>query len=385
MNNPFVIIPLYFLLLFKKPNNNQHEECMTLKAQLEAYRNKINTIDDRILELLSERGEVAKEVWTLKEKHDLEPYVANREKIIHSRLESLNKGPLTNESVRTIFQEIISACLSLERPLKIAYLGPEATFTHQAAIHHFGQSPEFIEIPTIERIFEDVEKKRCDYGVVPVENSNEGSVNRTLDMFIETPLQICAEVSLVVSLYLLGGTDKLEDIENVYSHPQALAQCSRWLANNLPDVPIHPVSSTADASKRAASEPHAAAIASKVTASIYDLAIIREKIEDYAHNVTRFWVIGHLSPDKSGQDMTSIIFALKHQAGALYEAIYPFSEHNINMTKIESRPLKNHPWEYIFFADMEGHVVDKNIQAALKEIETKTSFLKILGSYPRGI
>lgn len=358
---------------------------MTLEAQLEAYRKKINTIDDKVLELISKRGELAKEVWALKEKHDLEPYVANREKVIHQRLESLNKGPLTNESIRTIFQEIISACLSLERPLKIAYLGPEATFTHQAAIHHFGQQPEFVEIPTIEGIFEDVEKKRCDYGVVPVENSNEGSVHRTLDMFIETPLRICAEVSMVVSLYLLGGTDKLNEIKNVYSHPHALAQCSRWLANNLPDVPIHPVSSTAVAAKRAADEPDAAAIASKVTASIYGLNIIREKIEDYAQNITRFWVIGHKSTDKSGHDMTSIMFALKHESGALYEAIYPFSEHSINMTKIESRPLKDHPWEYIFFADMEGHVVEENIQAALKEIEAKSTFLKILGSYPRGI
>jgi chorismate mutase/prephenate dehydratase len=356
---------------------------MSVDDELQEFRKKINSIDNRILDLLSQRGRLAKEVWELKEKHDLDPYAANREKVIHQRLEGLNQGPLPNESIRTIFQEIISACLSLERPLKIAYLGPEATFTHQAALHHFGQSPQFVEVPTIEGIFEDVEKKRCDYGVVPVENSNEGSVDRTLDMFIETPLHICAEVSLVVSLYLLGASDKIDDVENIYSHPQALAQCSRWLANNLPEVPVHSVSSTAVAAKKAALERDAAAIASKVTASIYNLNIIREKIEDYTQNFTRFWVIGHQSPDKSGHDKTSLMFALKHEAGALYEAIYPFSKHRINMTKIESRPLKDHPWEYIFFADMEGHIVDKNIKDALKEIENKASFLKILGSYPR--
>ncbi len=358
---------------------------MTLKAELGAYRKMINAIDDQILDLLSRRGNLAKEVWALKKKHHLEPYVANREKAIHQRLERLNKGPLANESIRTIFQEIISACLSLERPLKIAYLGPEATFTHQAALQHFGQSPQFVEVPTIEGIFADVEKKRCDYGVVPVENSNEGSVDRTLDMFIETPLKICAEVSMVVSLYLLGTSDKIDDIQTIYSHPQALAQCSRWIANNLHEVPVHSVSSTAVAAKKAAREPHAAAIAGKVTASIYDLRIIKEKIEDYTQNFTRFWVVGYQSPAKSGHDKTSILFALKHEAGALYEAIHPFSKHKINMTKIESRPLKDHPWEYIFFADMEGHIADQAIQDGLKEIEKKTNYLKILGSYPRSV
>jgi len=357
---------------------------MDVERKLQIFRKEINDIDDQILDLLSRRGKLAKNVWAYKEQHDLEPYVADREKIIHQRLEQRNPGPISNESIRTIFQEIISACLALERPLKIAYLGPEATFTHQAALHHFGQSPQFVEIPSIEGIFKDVEKKRCDYGVVPVENSNEGSVDRTLDMFIETPLKICAEVSLVVSLYLLGTSKSLDAIKEVYSHPQALAQCSQWLAHNLPEIPVHSVSSTAVAAKKAAQNPHVGAIASKVTASIYGLTIIKEKIEDYTLNFTRFWVIGHQSPDKSGHDKTSIMFALKHEAGALYEAIFPFSKYRINMTKIESRPLKDHPWEYIFFADVEGHQTDEHIKRALEEIGTKTSFLKILGSYPRG-
>lgn len=358
---------------------------MSLEAQLKEYREFINRIDEQILELLSRRGELVKEVWTIKEKHNMEPYVAGREKIIHQRLEALNKGPLSNESIRTIFQEIMSACLSLERPLKIAYLGPEATFTHQAALNHFGQSPQFVEIPTIEGIFSEVEKKHCDYGVVPVENSNEGSVDRTLDMFVETPLRICAEIALVISLYLMSNADRIEDIKIIYSHPQALAQCSRWLANNLPEVPVQSALSTAVAARKAADESGAAAIASKVTASLYKLNIIKEKIEDYVHNYTRFWVIGHRGSDRTGFDKTSIMFAIKHESGALYNAIQPLSQHGINMSKIESRPLKDHPWEYIFFADMAGHAEDPEIQNALKEIRERTNFLKILGSYPRSL
>ncbi|MBW1678774.1 MAG: prephenate dehydratase [Deltaproteobacteria bacterium] len=358
---------------------------MSFDKQLQDLRQKIDRIDDQILDLISQRANLAKKIGIGKQENKVAPYAANREKIIYQRLEKLNKGPLSNEEIRTLFKEIISACLSLEKPLRIAYLGPEATFTHQAALNQFGHSPQFIQIPTIDGIFGEVEKKRCDYGVVPIENSTEGSIYRTLDMFFETPLKICAEISLEVSLYLLSSIEKIEDIQKIYSHPQALAQCSRWLANNLPDIPVHAVSSTAMAAKKAVKEPNVGAIASKVSASIYNLNILKEKIEDYSKNFTRFWVVGHQSPEKSGHDKTSIMFSIKDAVGALYKVIYPFSKYDINMTRIESRPFKERPWEYIFFADVEGHTSNSNLKKSLEEIEKMVNFLKVLGSYPRSV
>ncbi|MBN2468668.1 MAG: prephenate dehydratase [Deltaproteobacteria bacterium] len=358
---------------------------MPTDDQIKEIRDRINRIDEQLLDLISQRARFAAEIGTIKKKHRLQPYAANREKIILTRLEELNSGPLSNEDIHTVFREIIAACLSLEKPLRIAYLGPEATFTHQAALSQFGQSPQFIQIPTIDGIFGEVEKKRCDYGVVPIENSSEGSVYRTLDMFIETPLQICAEIALEISLFLLSAADKIEDIKEIHSHPQALAQCSRWLANNLPDVPIHAASSTAIAAQKASQNPAAAAIASKVAARIYNLNILKEKIEDYPHNFTRFWVIGHKSPDRSGFDKTSFMFSIKDEAGALYEVLRPFSKHSINMTKIESRPAKGKPWEYFFFADVEGHFSDPNLREALQDMQGMVNFIKVIGSYPRSV
>lgn len=356
---------------------------MPFDNELEELRQKINGIDRETVDLISQRADLVRKIGSLKEANQREVYAANREKIILQRLETLNNGPLSNENLKAIFREIISACLSLEKPLRIAYLGPEATFTHQAALSQFGQAPQYIQIPTIDGIFGEVEQRRCDYGVVPIENSTEGSIYRTLDMFVETPLQICAEIALGVSLYLLSASDRIEDIKTIYSHPQALAQCSRWLANNLPDVPVHSVSSTAHAAKKTASEPNSGAIASKVSASMYDLNILKERIEDYSENYTRFWVIGHKAPAESGYDKTSIMFSIKDEVGALYKILYPFSDHGVNMTKIESRPFKERPWEYFFFVDVEGHMNDGNLKDAVKEIEKLVSFIKILGSYPR--
>jgi chorismate mutase/prephenate dehydratase len=356
---------------------------MAFDKHLQDLRKKINQTDEQLLRLISARAHFVKEIGMVKEKHKVEPYSANREKFIHQRLEKLNQGPLSNENLRIIFGEIISACLSLEKPLQIAYLGPEATFSHQAALQQFGHSPRFIPLPTIEGIFREVEKKQCDYGVVPIENSTEGSIYRTLDMFIETPLKICAEISLGVSLYLLCSHDRIENIKRIYSHPQALAQCSGWLAHFLPDIPVKETSSTAQAAKKAKEDPSVGAVASKLAAKIYDLKILKNKIEDYPKNFTRFWVISQQSPEKSGQDKTSIMFSIKHKAGALHKIIYPFAHYGINMTKIESRPLKNSLWEYFFFVDLEGHVTDTKLNKALKQIEKMVKFLKVLGSYPR--
>ncbi|WAC06843.1 MAG: prephenate dehydratase [Thermodesulfobacteriota bacterium] len=356
---------------------------MDFDKHLKDLRKKINQTDEQILNLISARARFAKEIGMFKKKYKIEPYSANREKIIHQRLEKLNHGPLSNENVRIIFGEIISACLSLEKSLKIAYLGSEATFSHQAALQQFGHSPRFIPLPTIEGVFREVEKKQCDYGVVPIENSTEGSIFRTLDMFIVTPLKICAEISLEVSLYLLSSRNRIEDIKTIYSHPQALAQCSRWLAHHLPDIPVKEASSTAQAAKKAKEDSSVGAVAGKLAAKIYDLKILKNKIEDYPKNFTRFWVISHQSPEKSGQDKTSIMFCIKHKAGSLHKIIYPFAHYGISMTKIESRPLKDSPWEYFFFVDLEGHVTDPKLKKALNEIEKMVNFLKVLGSYPR--
>ena len=356
---------------------------MALNKHLQDLRKKINQTDEQILSLISARAHCVKEIGMIKKKYKIEPYAANREKIIHQRLEKLNQGPLSNENLRTIFGEIISACLSLEKPLKIGYLGPEGTFSHQAALQQFGHSPHFIPLPTIDGIFREVEKKQYDYGVVPIENSTEGSIYRTLDMFIETPLKICAEISLEVSLYLLSSHDRIDNIKKIYSHPQALAQCSGWLAHHLPNIPVKEASSTAQAAKKAKEDPSVGAIASKLAAKIYDLKILKNKIEDYSKNFTRFWVISQQSPEKSGQDKTSLMFSIKHKAGALHKIIYPFAHYGINMTKIESRPLKNSLWEYFFFVDVEGHVADPKLKKALNEIEKMVKFLKVLGSYPR--
>jgi chorismate mutase/prephenate dehydratase len=356
---------------------------MAFDKHLQDLRKKINQTDEQIINLISGRARFAKEIGMLKKKYKIEPYSADREKIIYQRLEKLNHGPLCNENIRTIFGEIISACLSLEKSLRIAYLGPEATFSHQAALQQFGHSPLFIPLPTIEEIFREVEKKQCDYGVVPIENSTEGSIYQTLDMFIETPLKICAEISLEVSLYLLSLRNRIENIKKIYSHPQALAQCSRWLAQYLPDIPVKEALSTAQAARQAREDPSVGAVASKLAAKIYGLKILKNKIEDYPKNFTRFWVISHQSTEKSGRDKTSIMFSIKHKAGALHKIIYPFAYYGINMTKIESRPLKDSPWEYFFFVDLEGHITETKLKKALKEIEKMVKFLKVLGSYPR--
>ena len=356
---------------------------MGFDKKLQGLRKKINQIDERILDLISKRARFVKEVGIIKKKYAIEPYASNREKIIYQRLEKRNQGPLTNENIRAIFGEIISASLSLQKPLKIGYLGPEATFSHQASLQQFGHSPQFIPLSNIDGIFEGVEKQRCDYGVVPIENSTEGVIYRTLDMFIETPLKICAEISLEISLCLLSLSERMDQLKKIYSHPQALAQCSRWLTHYLPDIPVKEVPSTAQAAKKAQKDPTAGAVASKIAAKIYNLKILKTKIEDYSKNFTRFWVISHQSPEKSGQDKTSIMFSIKHKAGALYKIIYPFAHYGINMTKIESRPLKDLPWEYFFFVDIEGHITDIKVKKSLNEIEKMVKFLKVLGSYPR--
>ena len=353
------------------------------KKNLEALRQDIDAVDDRILELLNKRAGLVMEVGRLKTRENRDFHAPSREREIYERLASLNSGPFPTEAVRSVFREIISASLALEAPMKVAFLGPKATFSHLAAMQHFGLSAELVPQKSIPAVFEEVEKGRALYGVVPVENSTEGVISHTLDMFMESDLKVNAEVLLEVSHYLLSRTGRFEDIKKVYSHPQPLAQCRRWLAENLPNVPLVDVASTTLAAQIVSEDYSAAAIASEYAASLYDLKVVRERIEDQVNNVTRFLVIGTKLADKCGDDKTSLMFSVKDEPGILYRMLEPFAKRDINLSKIESRPNKTKVWEYIFFLDLSGHVNDPPVAEAVQELKGFCQFVKNLGSYPK--
>lgn len=350
---------------------------------LNELRRDIDAIDDRILELLNRRAELAIEVGRVKvgEKRDF--HSPSREREIYERLTRANPGPFPSEAIRGVYREIISASLSLEAPMRVAFLGPKATFTHLATMQHFGLSAEFVPQKSIPAVFEEVEKGRALYGVVPVENSTEGMVSHTLDMFMESDLKINAEVLLEVSHDLLSRTGRLEDVKKVYSHPQAIAQCRTWLDENLPGVPVVDVASTALAAQIVGDDYTAAAIASEFAASLYDLKVVRKRIEDQVNNFTRFLVIGKKMAEKGGDDKTSLMFSVKDEPGILYRMLEPFAKRGVSLSKIESRPLKKKAWEYIFFLDLTGHVTDPMVADAVQELKGYCQFVKILGSYPR--
>jgi chorismate mutase/prephenate dehydratase len=350
---------------------------------LEDYRKEIDSIDAEILKLLNRRTEFVVKIGKLKSKENKEFYQPGRERKILKRLEKANKGPFPTSAVKNVFREIMSASLSVEQPLKVAFLGPVATFTHQASIQYFGLSGKLIPKKEIADVFEAVEKGRADFGVVPIENTAEGVVTHTLDMFVTSDLKVCAEVMFEVSLALLNKSGKTSDIQRVCSHPHAIGQCKGWVKENLPGVQLVEVSSTAKAAELAGVEPETAAIASSAAAELYNLRVIERNIQDTANNYTRFLVIGKLSTEKSGCDKTSLVFAIKDSPGALFKMLAPFAERGINLTKIESRPLKTKAWEYLFFVDMDGHIADKNLKEAVEGLKRSAMFLKVLGSYPR--
>jgi len=307
----------------------------------------------------------------------------HREQEIINRLKKLNRGPLPEKAVSHIFHEVIAATRQLQQPIKVAFLGPEATFSHMAAIKYFGSMSSFFPVTTIRDVFREVEKEHCDYGIVPVENSIEGVVAFTLDMFMQSDLKVCGEVYLKVNHYLASITGKKEDIQKLYAHPQAAAQCREWLNSHFSHIHIEEVSSTALAAKKAKEDLKSAAITTKLAAERYGLRILEEHIEDFSHNTTRFWIIGHQTLSPSGRDKTSIIFATAHRPGALYEALRPFAERKVNLTKLESRPMKNLPWHYLFFVDLEGHYQEQAVKDALDELKAICAYLKFLGSYPQ--
>lgn len=351
------------------------------KKNLDDLRRQIDEIDDSILELLNDRASVVVEVGRLKEGASSDFYVPSREQAIYQRLTDENRGPFPKDGVRRVFREIISASLNLEQPMKVAFLGPQATFTHVAAMQQFGFSAQLVPQKSISAVFEDVERGRAHYGVVPVENSTEGVVSHTLDMFIDSNLKINAEILLEVSHDLLSRTGSMEGIKRIVSHPQALAQCRSWLEENLPDVQLVDVGSTALAAQMVAEDDTMAAIASEAAANLYGLKVVKKKIEDNPNNFTRFLVVGMKNPAKSGHDKTSLMFRIKDEPGILYRMLEPFSKRNINLAKIESRPLKKKAWEYIFFLDLEGHIDDEIISAAVDDLGQYCEFVKVLGSY----
>ncbi len=357
---------------------------MSEHHQIEKSRKEIDRLDDEILRLLNERS---RHVITIgKTKREADPHALlhtpGREVFIVERLARHNPGPFPNEAIRPVYREIMSASLSLEGLQTVAYLGPPATFTHLAALGKFGESAQYTSVSGIKEVFDAVERGRALYGVVPIENSTEGVVNYTLDMFIDSSLMIYGEVMQEVSHHLMSKSERVEDIETIYSHSHALAQCRNWLETNMPTVRVAEAPSTSRAAERCQEEPHAAAIASELAAHMYGLHILKSRIEDNLNNFTRFLVLCKHCSDPTGKDKTSVMLSVKDKAGALYDLLRPFASNGINMTKIESRPSRRKAWEYIFFVDIEGHIREDRVRRTLEELKGRCLFLKILGSYP---
>ena len=358
---------------------------------LQHIRARIDLLDEQIQALINARASCAQEVAALKLNVSAQSpeatsfYRPEREAQVLRTVMARNTGPLSSEEMARLFREIMSACLALEQPMKIAFLGPEGTFTQAAALKHFGHSVTTVSHGSIADVFRDVESRVSHYGVVPVENSTEGIVNHTLDMFMNSPLQICGEVELRIHHNLLGSLSDIKAITRVYSHQQSLAQCREWLEENLSGVEHVAVSSNAEAARRAAQEPGAAAIASEAAAQIYNLHILVANIEDEPDNTTRFLVIGPQSPPPSGSDKTSLLLSARNRSGALHHLLEPLSRHGISMTRIESRPSRRGMWDYVFFIDIEGHRQEPKVAQALQELGAEAAMLKVLGSYPGAV
>jgi chorismate mutase/prephenate dehydratase len=346
------------------------------------WRSRINNIDNQILTLLNQRAEAALQIGDLKRRQEAPSFVPEREAEVVSRLTAAGSGPLPAEAIAAVWREILSACRTLEAPLTVAYLAPPGTFTHQAARERFGDAAVYHASRTIAETFDDVERGRVQLGVVPVENSTDGAVNVTHDRLVNTELQICGELTLEIAQHLLSRAADLTDVKRVLSHPQGLGQCRAWLAEHLPEVPQEETASTAGAVELAAADPGIAAIASDLAGRLYGVPILRRRIEDNRHNATRFLVLGRRASGPSGRDKTSILFAMPNQPGALYRILEPFARSGLNLTKIESRPAKRMPWEFVMFVDFEGHRDTPMVAAALSEAAERTVYLKVLGSYP---
>jgi chorismate mutase/prephenate dehydratase len=357
------------------------------QEKLKAIRERIDELDREIQELISERARCAQAVAVIKqEAGDTSNYYRpERESRILRRVVGRNRGPLSNEEIARLFREIMSACLALEEPLQIAFLGPEGTFTQAAALKHFGQAVRTTALRAIDEVFREVESGAADYGVVPVENSTEGVVNHTLDMFLHSPLAICGEVQLRIHHHLIGNSSELHAIKRIYSHQQSFAQCREWLDATLPDIARVSVSSNGEAARLARDDPESAAIAGQCAAETYHLPIQVANIEDNPHNTTRFLVIGSQPVPPSGSDKTTLLVSSYNSPGSLYRLLEPIARHGLNMTRIESRPSGRMTWDYVFFIDLEGHRQDEPFAHALAELSREVGLLRVLGSYPKGV
>lgn len=362
------------------------------KQPLLELRDRIDAVDASIAKLISERAQCAQEVAEIKKAHISEGdepvlyYRPEREAQVLRKAMERNKGPLDDEEMARLFREIMSACLALEQPVKVAFLGPEGTFTQQAALKHFGHSAVSLPMSAIDEVFREVEAGAVNYGVVPVENSTEGVVTHTLDNFMDSNLKICGEVELRIHQNLLvSKVTKTDSISRIYSHAQSLAQCRKWLDAHYPNAERIAVSSNAEAAKRIKGEWNAAAIAGCMASELYDLEVLADRIEDQPDNSTRFLIIGTQEVSTSGDDKTSIVVAMRNQPGALHDLLEPFHRSGIDLTRVETRPSTSGTWNYVFFIDFNGHEEETSVAAVLAEIGASASSLKVLGSYPRAV
>ncbi|HET6493494.1 MAG TPA: prephenate dehydratase [Burkholderiales bacterium] len=350
-----------------------------MSDKLKPLRERIDALDDRLVKLLSERARVAQRIGRLKQGAVYRP---EREAQVLRRVNDLNRGPLSGPALARLFVEIMSACRALEDQLTVAYLGPQGTFSQEAVIKHFGGLTATRPCASIDEVFRQVETGAAGYAMVPVENSTEGAVGRTLDLLLTTPAKVCGEVMLPVRQCLMAKVKRRDAIKKIYSHTQSLAQCQQWLARHLPHVETVAVVSNAEAARRAAQERNAAAIAAKTAAALYGLNLLARNIEDERKNTTRFLVLGEQDAAPSGRDKTSLILSTRNVPGAMHDLLAPLAAKQVSMTRLESRPARTGLWEYVFYVDIEGHQQDANVAGALAELERKASFVKNLGSYP---
>ncbi|MBI2321987.1 MAG: prephenate dehydratase [Chloroflexi bacterium] len=352
---------------------------------LDEARERIDQLDAQIVQLLNERARIAQELAKRKQESGAAVYDPTRERAVHERVCELNAGPLSDANLVAIYREIISATRALEAPQRVAFLGPEATYTHQAARRHFGHATEYVPCRSIAEVFQETERGSASFGVIPIENTIEGAVTHTLDMLADSDLKlrICAEIMLEIHHNLLGH-GPLAQVKRIYSHPQALAQSRRWLAQHLPNADLIETTSTVRGAELAATDPEAAAVGPELAASLYRLTILARSIEDSADNVTRFLVLGPEMARGSGDDKTAIMFSIRDRVGALHDALGLFRQQSINLTKIESRPSRRRAWDYVFFVDLEGHPDDPHVQAALRALAQECVDVRVLGAWPRG-
>lgn len=353
--------------------------------KLKPLREQIDAIDAQILELLSRRALVAQQVGHVKAETAAPVFRPEREAQVLRKVAERNSGPLASSDVQTIFREIMSSCRALERRVTVAYLGPSGTFSEQAVYQQFGSAVEGLPCASIDEVFRSAEAGTADFGVVPVENSTEGAINRTLDLLLQTTLLISGEVALAVRHSLMSKSGSMEGVKTICAHSQALAQCQAWLNQHYPNIERIAMASNAEAARRAGEDPTLAAIASEMAGQQYGLSVISAAIQDDPHNRTRFAVMGNLQTLPSGRDQTSLVFAVPNKAGAVYAMLAPMSTHGVSMTRFESRPARMGTWEYYFYVDLEGHASTPNVAAALAELKKNAAFFKILGSYPLSV